>query len=97
MDKSEAKNIIDTACRVGSTITVSMTIKDQELATKLMGTMYDQHVEYFGVAVDSWGFYDVQAAYKKREELIAEENERHYARTKYLNNPNNLRQLLEDG
>lgn len=94
--KSESEKILGECCRVGKVITVSMEIKDQELATKLMGTMYNQNIEYFGVAVNSWGFYDVQAAYKKREALIEEENERHYVRTKYLNDPNNLRQMLEE-
>lgn len=93
--KTESQTIMDECCQVGKTITANLTIKDQGLASKLMSTMHNHNVDYFGVSVDSWGLYDIQAAYKRREELIAEENERHYARIKYLNNPNNLRQMLE--
>jgi len=86
---------MNAVCAEGKDITVGLKIVDKVLAEKLLGTMYDHDVEYFGVKVNTWGFYDIVAAYKKREELVAVEMNRHTERMAELNDHTTLRQLLE--
>ena len=90
------KEFMNAVCQEGKEITVSLKIVDKVLAEKLLGTMYDHDVEYFGVKVNTWGFYNIEAAYEKREKLISAEMNRHTKRMSELNNPNTLRQMLEE-
>lgn len=58
-------------------ITINIKICDSEKAKDLLGTMYDKNIDQFGVAVQSWGFWDIQKANKLRIESINAEIERH--------------------
>jgi ribosomal protein L25 (general stress protein Ctc) len=72
-----AKEYLDEVTRVGKTITINIEIRDADKAGDLMATMYDKNIEKLGVAVKSWGFWDIQTANKLRFEAIKHEIDRH--------------------
>jgi hypothetical protein len=92
----DAEEIIESLCGVGKEVTISITITNKDLASKVMGTMHGDNIDQLGFTVNTWGLFNVERAYQIREALITKETNRHADRMSYLNDPNSLKQLLDD-
>jgi hypothetical protein len=77
----EPNAVLDALCAEGKRITIGIEIKDKEKATELLGTMYDESgvASKQGVAVYSWGNFDLVKAHESKEELLRAEVQRHRA------------------
>ena len=76
-DKEDAKKCLDAITSEGRVISINIKICDAKKAEELLGTMYDKNIEQFGVAVQSWGFWDIQKANALRIKAMTAEVDRH--------------------
>lgn len=77
MSNDDARKYLDEVTADGRVITINIKICDYKKAKELLGTMYDKNIEKFGVAVQSWGFWDIQKANALRIKAMTDEVERH--------------------
>ncbi len=73
----DAKDFLDALTEEGKEITVNIKIEDPEKAADLMDTMHNRNINYFGVSVQSWGFWDIKKAQELRIKAMSDEVARH--------------------
>jgi len=79
MADKESQDFLAALTKEGKEITINVKICDAEKATELLSTMNnDEKIGQFGVAVQSWGFWDIQKASSLRVNAMMDETERHY-------------------
>lgn len=75
---SDAQTTLDDMMPVGKSISIGLTITDTDRAQMLFGTMYGKYQDLLGVAVYSWGSFDIQKAQERRISLMKGIHDEYY-------------------
>ena len=69
---------LDAMLPVGKSISIGLTITNTDRAQMLFSTMYGRYQDLFGVAVYSWGSFDIQKAQERRITLMKGIHDEYY-------------------